>query len=215
MSDYKDICLRRPDLCGEAWREAAREEAMKEEAREPEEPLESPEEPQLKPAVELKPALEAGVVIRRKGLLSSSYWELRNDASALPGDVVVVLPDRWLLLRPVKKPAVWLNADGRFYVPRGSLDHIVQLARSGAIIAVMCDPRAKVKPPRRIELQGLWRTDGYLVNLSPARIAVYQLDPYRGKRRFLADLAKKGCPIYSHWANQILQALGVLAKLTC
>ena len=139
------------------------------------------------------------------------------------------MPDRWLLLRQVKKPAVWLEADGRFYipgrhykqictygyVPRGGLEHIIQLARSGAIIAVMCDPRARVKPPRRIELQSLWRTDGYLVNLSPARIAVYHLDPYRGRRMFLADLAKKGCPIYSHWANQILQALGVLARLTC
>ena len=228
MSDGSDVCLRRPDLCGEAWREEAKAAAL----REPD-PADFPDaevpEPELRPAVELRPALEAGVVVRHRGLLLSSYWELRNDASAGLGDVVVVLPDRWYLLRRVKKPAVWLEADERFYipgrfnrgvctygyVPRGALEHIVQLARSGAIIAVMCDPRARVKPPRRIELQGLWRYDGYLVNLSPARIAVYHLDPYRGRRRFLADIAKKGCPIYSHWANQILQALGVLARLTC
>ena len=229
MSDGSDVCLRRPDLCGETWREEAKAAAL----REPD-PADFPdaevfETPPPSPAVELKPTLEAGVVVRHRGLFFRSYWELRNDATAGLGDVVVVLPDRWYLLRRVKKPAVWLEADERFYipgrfnrgvctygyVPRGGLEYVVQLARSGAIIAAMCDPRAKVKPPKRVELQGLWRYDGYLVNLSPARIAVYQLDPYRGRRRFLADIAKRGCPIYSHWANQILQALGVLAKLTC
>ena len=239
MSDPREICLRRPDLCVEPlWCDGAlgtgrvdMAEVLKSMAREPSpppvpEPIAGLPEPPPPASV---PVFEAGVVVRHRGLLLSSYWELRNDTTATLGDVVVVLPDRWLLLRQVKKPAVWLDADERFYVPgrfnrgvctygyvpRGGLEYIVQLARSGAIIAAMCDPRARVKPPRRIELQGLWRYDGYLVNLSPARIAVYQLDPYRGKRRFLADIAKRGCPIYSHWANQILQALGILARLVC
>ena len=239
MSDPREICLRRPDLCGEPlWRDGAlgtgtvdMAEVLKSMAREPSPlPVAEPiaELPELSPPASA-PLFEAGVVVRHRGLLLSSYWELRNEASATLGDVVVVLPDRWYILRRVKKPAVWLEADERFYVPgryyrqicaygyvpRGGLEYVVQLARSGAIIAAMCDLRARVKPPRTIELQGLWRYDGYLVNLSPARIAVYHLDPYRGRRRFLADIAKRGCPIYSHWANQILQALGVLARLVC
>ncbi|AFA38647.1 hypothetical protein Pogu_0620 [Pyrobaculum oguniense TE7] len=229
MSDGSDICLRRPDMCGELWREEEKAAALREPDSVDFPDAEVPEALAPSPAAEIKPTLEAGVVVRHRGVLFSTYWELRNDAAAQPGDVVVVLPDRWLLMRRVKKPALWLEADerlfipGRFnrgvctygYVPRGALEHVVQLARSGAIIAAMCDPRARVKTPKRVELQWIWRSEGYLVNLSPARIAVYHFDPYRGRRRFLADIAKGGCPIYSHWANQVLQALGVLARLIC
>lgn len=237
MSEPREVCMRRPDLCGEPlWREAPgtgtvdMAELLLKMAGGPSPPP-VPEPiaglPELPPPASA-PVFEAGVVVRHRGLLLSSYWELRNDATATTGDVVVVLPDRWVLMRRVKRSDRWIEADSRFYVqgkfnkqiciygyvPRGGLDYIIQLAKSGAVIAVMCDPGARVKPPRRVELRDLWRYEGYLVNLSPARIAVYHPDP-RGRRRFLADIAKGGCPIYSHWANQVLQALGVLARLTC
>lgn len=167
-------------------------------------------------------------VYKHRGLLLSSYWLVSNEATARIGDVVVVLPDKWLVLKRVKRPDTWVDADdslyvrGRIdkqiciygYIPRNAIDHIAEMARSGAVIAAMCDPRKRVRPPRHFELQMLWRTDGYLVNLSPAKLAVFWPDD-GGKRYFLADIAKKGCPVYSHFANQLLQRLGVLARLVC
>ncbi len=187
-------------------------------------PLPVPELPPGPP----RPQEAGGVVVRYRRLLIPTYWQVASDAVARLGDVVVVFPDKWLLLRRVRRPHSWSDPDEGFFVsghlnrqvcaysflPRGALEYVVNLAKSGAVIAAMCDIRARAKPPRRLELQWLWRSEGYLVNLSPARVAVLQ--PAAGGRRyFVADLAKKGCPAYSHWVNQVLQALGVLARLVC
>ncbi|MEM0468094.1 MAG: hypothetical protein QW680_06240 [Pyrobaculum sp.] len=233
-------CNRRPDLCDPygVARESARNPppppAGSQEAPPPVAAGEPPASiPPSEPAVELppgppKPQEAAGAVVRYRRLLIPTYWQVASDAAARLGDVVVVFPDRWLLLRRVRRPPSWSDPDEGFfatgflnrqvcaygYLPRGALEYVVQLARSGAVVAAMCDIRARAKPPRRLELQWLWRTEGYLVNLSPARIAVLQ-PAAEGKRYFVADLARRGCPAYSHWVNQILQALGVLARLTC
>ena len=242
-------CARRPDLCDPygVARDSARNPpplpaGSQEGSPPPEPPLAAGEPPApIPPAGDLplpsgpelppgptRPQEAGGVVVRYRRLLVPTYWQLASDAVARLGDVVVVFPERWLLLRRVRRPPSWSDPDEAFfvsgvlnrqvcaygYLPRGALEYVVNLAKSGAVVTAMCDIRARAKPPRRYELQWLWRTEGYLVNLSPARIAVLQ-PAAEGRRYFVADLAKRGCPAYSHWVNQILQALGVLARLLC
>jgi hypothetical protein len=95
------------------------------------------------------------------------------------------------------------------------VERIAAELRSGrfALVAA-CDPRAVVRPPRREELYGIWRYEGYLVNTAPARMALIRLDPTK-KPKFAVDYLRKGCPIYSQHLNQILQLSGIPVQLTC
>jgi hypothetical protein len=172
---------------------------------------------------------EIQIPIRHKGLIFSSYWIEVNDVYAGVGDVVVVKnASEYLILRRVPRSKHWVDDDQlriAGYVERRlciygfvlqrDVERIAAELRSGRFALVaMCDPRAVVRPPRREELYGIWRYEGYLVNTAPAKMALVRLDPSR-RPRFAVDFLKKGCPIYSQHLNQILQLSGVPIQLTC
>ena len=241
----REICLRRPDLCDpmavareEAWREAVgagtvdMAELLRKMTREPSptEPKPPAEPPPPAPPIPLDIQPQWGFPIRVRGLLFASYWRLINTSYAQLGDVVIIKnPQEVFVLRRVRKTDGWLEPpDSLFitgyierqfcvygFVLQRSIELIAQLFRSGRYALVLgCDPRAVVKPPRRFELQQIWRYEGYVVNASPARIAVVRLDN-SAKRKIALSYFKKGCPVYSLWANQLLQLIGVPVQLTC
>ncbi|MGC8584135.1 MAG: hypothetical protein ACP5MH_10480 [Thermoproteus sp.] len=262
MIDPREICARRPDLCGEA-QTLAREEArgtgtvdMAEYlrrtlggggSRQPQTPA-APREPPAgfeadapepgltqyappPPPSPPPPPPPAGWVlpIRQRAFFLSVYWLPVNEPYARLGDVVVVKsPQEVYLLRRVKRADRWTD-DYRLYIAgdvdkqlctygfilRDSIEHIAQLFRSGGYALVLgCDRRAVVRPPKREELYSIWRYEGYVVNASPARLAVIRLDRSK-KARFAVEYFGKGCPVYSHYANQLLQLIGVSIQLTC
>ncbi|MFZ8811793.1 MAG: hypothetical protein ACO2PN_27305 [Pyrobaculum sp.] len=236
-------CLYRPSmLCGERDEKMERGPAdMRDiwhmtEARPPPQlqpqngqpPLEAPpaEAPILTPVPE--PTLPE-VPIRHKGLLFSSYWLAVSDVYAGVGDVVVVKnASDYVIIRQVPKSNHWVDdtllrisgyVERRLciygFVLSRDIERIAAELRSGrfALVAA-CDPRAVVRPPRREELYSIWRYEGYIVNTSPARMALIRLDMTR-KPKFAVDFLKKGCPIYSQHLNQILQLSGIPIQLTC
>ena len=235
-----EICTRRPDLCdpqglareepraaGPGAAEAARE--LLGHAPGPELPA-APGPPPV-PAPPRPTPLhfqwEAPIRVRR---IFNTYWRLVNTPFAQLGDVVVVKsPQEAYVLRREKKAERWLDPPGSLYIQgrvekqyciygfilRGSVELIAQLFRSGMYAIVLgCDRRAVVKPPRSFELQQIWRQEGYIVNASPARLAVVRLDG-GAKPRIALSFFNKGCPIYSLWANQLLQLIGVSIQLVC
>ncbi|RFA95819.1 hypothetical protein [Pyrobaculum aerophilum] len=247
MSDPKELCVRRPDLCDsmavareEAWRDGAQgtgtvdmAELLRKMAREPSPTVpESPEPPgPPPPAPPVPPDFQPqwGAPIRIKGLLFSSYWRIVNTPYASLNDVVVVKnPQEVYVLRRDKRADRWLEPPDSLYIAgrverqyciygfvlQRSIELIAQMFRSGKYAIILgCDPRAIVRSPRRFELQQIWRYEGYIVNASPARIAVVRLD--NAKSKIAVKYFGKGCPIYSLWANQLLQLIGVPVQLTC
>ncbi|MEM4438851.1 MAG: hypothetical protein QW680_09510 [Pyrobaculum sp.] len=240
----REICMRKPDLCDpmavareEAWREAPgtgtvdMAELLRKMAGEPTPPP-VPEPPQSPPAPPVPPEFAPGwgAPIRIKGLLLSSYWRLVNTPYAQLGDVVIIKnPQEVYVLRRNRKADRWLEPPDSLYIAghierqfcvygfvlQRSIELIAQLFRSGKYAIILgCDPRAIAKPPRRYELAQIWRYEGYVVNASPARIAVVRLDG-AAKPRIALSYFKKGCPVYSLWANQLLQLIGVPVQLTC
>ncbi len=232
----REICMRRPDLCGEPlWHEAVgtgtvdMAEVLRKTAGGPTPPP-VPEPPPPAPPVPPEFAPGWGAPIRVKGIIGSSYWRIVNTLYAQLGDVVIVKnPQEVFVLRRARKTDGWLEPPDALYVSghierqfcvygfvlQRSIELIVQLFRSGKYAIILgCDPRAVVKPPRRFELQQIWRYEGYVVNASPARIAVVRLDN-SAKRKIALSYFKKGCPVYSLWANQLLQLIGVPVQLTC
>lgn len=212
-------------------------ELLRKMAREPAPPMlepppapESPAPPPpLLPPAPLPPDFRWGALIKIKGLLSS-YWRLVNTPYAGVNDVVIIKsPQEVYVLRRKKKADKWLEPPDGLFIPgrvekqfcvygfvlQRSIELIAQLFRSGKYALVLgCDPRAVVKPPRQYELQQLWRYEGYVVNASPARLAVIRLDE-GAKRKIALKFFPKGCPIYSLWANQLLSIIGVPVQLTC
>jgi len=174
-------------------------------------------------------ALNAPLPVR-VGRLLRSYWQMVNKPYAGAGDVVVVRdPSHYFVLQQVKRPAVWEEPDGRYmlageterrlciygFVLSRDIDRIAaELATGRYALVAACDPRAVVRPPRREELYAIWRYEGYVVNTSPAKMALIRLDPAK-KPKFAVDFLKSGCPIYSHYLNQILQRAGIPVQLTC
>ncbi|MEM4439813.1 MAG: hypothetical protein QW680_14400 [Pyrobaculum sp.] len=164
-----------------------------------------------------------------KGIIGSSYWRIVNTPYAHLGDVVIIKnPQEVYVLRRDRKADRWLEPPDALYISghierqfcvygfvlQRSIELIAQMFRSGRYALVLgCDPRAIVKPPRRFELAQIWRYEGYVVNASPARIAVVRLDAVKPK--IAVKYFGKGCPIYSLWANQLLQLIGVPVQLTC
>jgi hypothetical protein len=192
-------------------------------------PVEVPASTQPPPASE--PALTGAVqiAIRHRGLIFSSYWVEVNDVYAGVGDVVVVKnAGDYVVIRRVPKSRHWID-DSQLRIPgvverrlciygfvlQRDVERIAAELRSGrfALVAA-CDPRAVVRPPRREELYQIWRYEGYLVNTSPAKMALIRLDMSR-KPKFAVDYLRKGCPIYSQHLNQILQLSGIPIQLTC
>jgi hypothetical protein len=175
------------------------------------------------------PPTEMQIPIRHKGLFFSSFWQIVKEPYAGVGDVLIVKsPGDYVVIRRVPKSRHWIdNTQLRIagYVERRlciygfvlsrDIERIAAELRSGryALVAA-CDPRALVKPPRREELYSIWRYEGYLVNTSPARMALIRLDMSR-KPKFAVDYLRKGCPIYSQHLNQILQLSGIPIQLTC
>jgi hypothetical protein len=169
------------------------------------------------------------IPIRHKGLLFSSFWQVVNEPYAGVGDVVVVKnASDYVVIRQVRKARNWIDdtqlriagyVERRLciygFVLQRDVERIAADLRSGrfALVAA-CDPRAVVRPPRREELYQIWRYEGYIVNTSPARMALIRLDMSR-KPKFAVDFLKKGCPIYSQHLNQILQLSGIPIQLTC
>ncbi len=167
--------------------------------------------------------------IRHKGLLFSSFWQVVSDVYAGVGDVVVVKsPGEYYVIRRAPRSRHWTDdaslriagtVERRLciygFVLTRDIDRIAAEMASGryALIAA-CDPRIVVKPPRREELYSIWRYEGYVVNTSPAKMALIRLDPSR-KPKFAVDYLRKGCPVYSQHLNQILQRAGVSIQLTC
>jgi hypothetical protein len=261
MTDPREICARRPDLCGETQILAREETArgtgtvdMAEYLRRilggdgsrpqtPTSPAPAPREPPAgfeADAPEPVPAqyapppppVEPGWVlpIRQRVFFLSVYWMPVNEPYVRLGDVVVIKsPQEVYLLRRVKRADRWTEPDYRFYIAggvdkqlcaygfilRGSIEHIAQLFRSGGYALVLgCDRRAVVRPPKREELYSIWRYEGYVVNASPARLAVIRLDEGK-KPKFAVEFFNKGCPVFSHYANQLLQLVGIPIQLTC
>jgi signal peptidase I len=162
-------------------------------------------------------------------LIFSSYWVVVNDVYAGVGDVLIVKsPGDYVVIRQVPKSRHWIDdaqlrisgyVEHRLciygFVLQRDVERIAAELRSGRFALVaMCDPRAVVRPPRREELYGIWRYEGYIVNTSPARMALIRLDPSR-RPKFAVDYLRKGCPIYSQHLNQILQLSGIPVQLTC
>jgi hypothetical protein len=181
------------------------------------------------PAPEPTPPQAVEIPIRHKGLFFSSFWQVVSDVYAGVGDVVVVKnASDYVVIRRVPKSRHWIDdaqlriagvVERRLciygFVLQRDVERIAAELRSGRFaLVVACDPRAVVKPPRREELYGIWRYEGYLVNTAPARMALIRLDPTK-KPKFAVDYLRKGCPIYSQHLNQILQLSGIPVQLTC
>jgi hypothetical protein len=236
--DWTD-CLYRPTMCSERgeklehgvdmreffWRMSQLSPQLQPHSGQP---LQTPPAEAV-PAPAPEPAPMEAVPIRHKGLILSSYWAIVNDVYAGVGDVVVVRsPGDYVVIRRVPKSRHWIDdtqlrisgvVERRLciygFVLSRDVERIASELRSGrfALVAA-CDPRALVRPPRREELYSIWRYEGYLVNTSPAKMALIRLDPSR-KPKFAVDFLKKGCPIYSQHLNQILQLSGIPVQLTC
>jgi len=195
-------------------------------------PAEAPAPAQPPPAPEPTPPPPTEAVqipIRHKGLLFSSFWQVINDVYAGVGDVVVVKnAGDYVVIRQVGKARHWIDdaqlriagyVERRLciygFVLQRDVERIAADLRSGrfALVAA-CDPRAVVRPPRREEVYQIWRYEGYLVNTSPAKMALIRLDPTK-KPKFAVDYLRRGCPIYSQHLNQILQLSGIPIQLTC
>jgi hypothetical protein len=203
-----------------------------EEAPPAEAPMEAPASTQPPPAPEPTPPppTEAmQIPVRHKGLLFSSFWQVVNEPYAGVGDVVVVKnASDYVVIRRVPKSRHWIDdtqlriagyVERRLciygFVLSRDVERIAADLRSGRFALVaMCDPRAVVRPPRREELYSIWRYEGYLVNASPARMALIRLDPSR-RPKFAVDYLRRGCPVYSQYLNQILQLSGIPVQLTC
>ncbi len=182
----------------------------------------------LPPAPAADAAVATALPIRHKGLLLASYWAVVNELYAGVGDVVVVKsPSDYVVIRRVSRSRQWVDdaqlriagaAERRLciygFVLQRDIERIAAELRSGryALVAA-CEPRAVVKPPRREELYNIWRYEGYVINASPAKMALIRLAP--GKPKFAVDYLKKGCPIYSQHLNQILQLSGIPIQLVC
>jgi hypothetical protein len=180
------------------------------------------------PALEPTPPQAVEIPIRHKGLLFSSFWQVVNEPYAGVGDVVVVKNvSDYVVIRRVPKSRHWIDdtqlriagyVERRLciygFVLQRDVERIAADLRSGrfALVAA-CDPRAVVRPPRREELYNIWRFEGYIVNTSPARMALIRLD--MRKPKFAVDYLRKGCPIYSQHLNQILHLTGIPIQLTC
>jgi hypothetical protein len=186
-----------------------------------------PTQPPPAPEPTLLQAVE--IPIRHKGLLFSSFWQVVNEPYAGVGDVVVVKnASDYVVIRRVPKSKHWIDdtqlriagyVERRLciygFVLSRDVERIASELRSGRFALVaMCDPRAVVRPPRREELYQIWRYEGYLVNTSPARMALIRIDPTR-RPKFAVDYLRKGCPIYSQHLNQILQLSGIPIQLMC
>jgi hypothetical protein len=238
-------CLYRPSmLCGEKdeklergavdmreiWRMMEAQPPPQLHNSQPEAPVETFVEAPTQPPPAPEPApTEMQIPIRHKGLLFSSFWQIVKEPYAGVGDVVVVKnASDYVVIRRVPKSRHWIDdtqlriagyVERRLciygFVLQRDVERIAAELRSGrfALVAA-CDPRAVVRPPRREELYQIWRYEGYIVNTSPARMALIRLDPTR-RPKFAVDFLKKGCPIYSHFLNQILQLIGIPVQLTC
>jgi hypothetical protein len=193
-------------------------------------PVETPvEAPAEAPEPAPPPPTEMQIPVRHKGLLFSSFWQVVSDVYAGVGDVVVVKnASDYVIIRRVPKSKHWIDdtqlriagyVERRLciygFVLQRDVERIASELRSGrfALVAA-CDPRAVVRPPRREELYQIWRYEGYLVNTSPAKMALIRLDPSR-RPKFAVDYLRKGCPVYSQYLNQILQLSGIPIQLTC
>jgi hypothetical protein len=239
--DWTD-CLYRPIMCGERLEHDADAAGMIRRMSQLSPPQLQPQlqphsgQPEAPPAEAIptqpppEPApAEIQIPIRHKGLLFSSYWLEVHDVYAGVGDVVVVKnASNYVVIRRAPRSRHWIDdAQLRIagYVERRlcvygfvlsrDVERIAAELRSGrfALVAA-CDPRAVVRPPRREELYGIWRFEGYLVNTAPARMALVRIDTTR-KPKFAVDYLRKGCPIYSQHLNQILQLSGIPVQLTC
>jgi hypothetical protein len=236
-------CLYRPSmLCGEKDEKLERRGTGTVDMREiwrmmealpppqPQRPPQTEEAPVEVPApTQPLPTETLQIPVRHKGLLFSSFWQVVNEPYAGVGDVVVVKnASDYVVIRQVRKARHWIDdtqlriagyVERRLciygFVLQRDVERIAAELRSGrfALVAA-CDPRAVVRPPRREELYSIWRYEGYLVNTSPARMALIRLDPSR-KPKFAVDFLKKGCPIYTQHLNQILQLTGIPVQLTC
>jgi len=195
-------------------------------------PAEAPAPAQPPPAPEptTPPPTEAvQILIRHKGLLFSSFWTIINEPYAGVGDVLIVKsPGDYVVIRQAPKSRHWIDdaqlriaghVERRLciygFVLQRDVERIAAELRSGRFALVaMCDPRAVVRPPRREEHYNIWRFEGYIVDTSPARMALIRLDMSR-KPKFAVDYLRRGCPIYSQHLNQILQLSGIPIQLTC
>jgi hypothetical protein len=190
-------------------------------------PAEAPIPTPPPPAPEPAPT-EMQIPVRHKGLIFSSYWVVVNDVYAGVGDVLIVKsPGDYVVIRQVPKSRHWIDdtqlriagyVERRLciygFVLQRDVERIASELRSGRFALVaMCDPRAVVRPPRREELYNIWRFEGYIVNASPARMALIRLETRKPK--FAVDYLRKGCPVYSQNLNQILQLSGIPIQLTC
>jgi hypothetical protein len=131
-----------------------------------------------------------------------------HDVYAGVGDVVVVKnASNYVVIRRAPRSRHWIDdAQLRIagYVERRlcvygfvlsrDVERIAAELRSGrfALVAA-CDPRAVVRPPRREELYGIWRFEGYLVNTAPARMALVRIDTTR-KPKFAVDFCARDAP---------------------
>ena len=192
-------------------------------------PAEAPAPTQPPPAPEPTPPQTVEIPVRHKGLFFSSFWQVVNEPYAGVGDVLIVKsPGDYVVIRQTRNSRHWIDdtqlriagyVERRLcvygFVLSRDIERIAAELRSGRYALVAAgDPRAVVRPPRREKLYNIWRFEGYIVNTSPAKMTLIRLDMTR-KPKFAVDFLKKGCPIYSHHLNQILQLSGIPIQLTC
>jgi len=244
MSDWTECLHRPSMLCGEKDEEEHRRgagtvdmgEVLREWWREQDAsrrtPQPAPQQPAPGASVETPPApipQTSTLPIRHKGLLLSSYWQVVNDVYAGVGDVAVVKsPGEYYVIRRAPRSRYWTDdtplriagyVDHRlciygFVLTRDVERIAAELASGRYALVATCDPRIVVKPPRREELYSIWRYEGYVVNTSPAKMALVRLD-HTKRPKFAVDFLRRGCPIYSQHLNQILQRAGIPIQLTC
>jgi hypothetical protein len=227
-ADWRD-CIYRPHLCGQGDEQRAEglRELLAELHGRPASSMRARWQRERPEA--LIPAAH-GLPVRHGGFLLASYWHVVREPHAAAGDIVVVRgPGEYYILRRAKRADAWIEAppelmvagrvDRRLcvygFVLLRDIERVAELVGAGthALIAA-CDPRASARPPRREDMYAVWRQEGHLVNVSPARLAPVRLDP-GARPRFAADYARHGCPAYSRHVNRLLALVGVPARLLC
>jgi len=191
-------------------------------------PPEPPLPPSAPPPLPPGPSVEelSGVVVRTGSLFRKYYLKLK-DAEARPGDILVVVGREWYVLRPAPKADVWVG-DGVIKL-RGEavrfslnaiphkllLDYAAQIAWGKTALIAAKVPRARVKWPKRYDPEvSPFVRDLAEIAQSPALVALVRLSDSGAKRTAVSWLSK-GSYVYCHAVNQLLQQVGVGARLIC